>query len=135
MKFLEKCKDGGPESPVDAYFLLEIKGLCSIGLLKFNKGRREKFHTHAFNALTWFLKGNLEEERIYELQGELWNQYTPYKKSIFPKVTKKHNLHRVKAREDSWCLTLRGRWQDTWTEYSKQSGKTTTLTHGRKIVV
>lgn len=57
--FLVKKKDGGPESPVDAYFLVELKGLFSIALLKFNKGCREAFHSHAFDAWTWFLSGDL----------------------------------------------------------------------------
>jgi hypothetical protein len=51
MKFLSKCKDGGPESPVTAYVLVEIKSLFSVMLLHFS-GTREAFHSHAFNALT-----------------------------------------------------------------------------------
>ena len=56
MKLFSKCKDGGKESPVDGYFLIECKGLFSVALLKFNKGGREAYHTHAFDAYTWFLK-------------------------------------------------------------------------------
>lgn len=111
MKFLTKCKDGGPESPVDAYVLVEIKGLFSIMLLKFNKGQREAFHTH---ALTWFLSRKMQEEKI---GGEVHQ----YQRSLVPKVTRKDNNHRVK---DSWCFTLRGPWQDTWTEDA--NGITTT---------
>ena len=129
MKFLTKCKDGGPESPVDAYFLFEIKGLCSVALLKFNKGKREQYHTHAFHALTWFLKGDLVEEQISDRL-----EYKKYTKSLIPKLTTKWNLHRVKANEDSWCFTIRGPWCDTWTEYNEKSKVTTTLTHGRKVV-
>lgn len=40
-------------------------------------------------------------------------------------------MHRVKANEDSWCLTLRGPWENTWKE--KCGNKFTTFTHGRKI--
>ena len=36
MKLLNKAKDGGSESPVDAYFLFENKHVGSIALLKFN---------------------------------------------------------------------------------------------------
>lgn len=78
--FLSKCKDGGPESPVDAYFLIEIKSFFSIALLKFNKGGRENYHTHAFNALTWFLSGNLMEE---DFSGDIYH----YKRSFLPKIT------------------------------------------------
>jgi len=47
MRLFQKAKDGGPESPVDGYFLIEIKSLFSIALLKFNNGGRENYHTHA----------------------------------------------------------------------------------------
>lgn len=126
-QFFSKAKDGGPNSPVDGYFLFEIKGLCSVALLKFNKGTREQFHTHAFNALTWFISGNLVEEKV---NGDLYL----YKRSIFPKITLKSNNHRVIALKDSWCLTIRGSWDNMWTEYDKKTGKTTYLTHGRKEI-
>jgi len=130
MRFLEKVKDGGKDSPVDAYVLLEIKCLFSIMVLKFNKGSRVAFHTHAFNALTWFIKGNMYEHKITRL-GEPKTQYT---RSVLPKVTTKDNLHKVVAVEDSWCFTLRGKWQDTWEEYCPESKEHTTLTHGRKVI-
>jgi hypothetical protein len=59
MRFFHHGKDGGPESPVEGYWLFEIKWLCSIVLLKFNDGGREAYHSHAFNALSWLLKGDL----------------------------------------------------------------------------
>lgn len=133
MRFLYKGKDGGSESPVTGYWLIEIKSLFSIVLLKFNKGRRENFHSHAFNALTWFLKGNLVEERILSNHGIL-RTLKGYKKSIFPKLTTRENLHRVKAYEDSWCISIRGPWKNEWKEYNEKSEKIITLTHGRLIV-
>lgn len=131
MKFFKKCKDGGKNSPVDGYFLCEIKGLFSIALLKFNKGGREQFHTHAFDAYTWFLTGDLEEERLYEDGSHVFTKYT---RKLLPKFTSKKNNHRVKANKDSWCLTIRGKWDDTWTEHDLNKGKVTTFTHGRNIV-
>jgi hypothetical protein len=125
MRFLSKTKDGGPQSPVDAYFLFEIKSGISIALLKFNKGGREAFHTHAFNALTWFLNGDLVEEAID-------NTTHIYKRSLLPKITKREKNHRVYAAKTSWCFTIRGPWTQTWTE--TQNNKTITLTHNRRII-
>ena len=121
-------KDGGPESPVEGYFLFEIKGLCSVALLKFNKGTREAYHTHAFNALTWFIKGNMREEKFGCPLGSV------YTRSLLPKVTMRDNNHRVVAEEDSWCVTLRGPWGKYWTEDNVTSGKHAVFTHGRVIV-
>ena len=127
MILLSKRKDGGAVSPVDAYFLIEWKQVFSIALLKFNKGGREAFHTHAFHALTWFLKGSLIEE---DRDGSLY----VYKKSLLPKVTKREKNHRVKAERDSWCLTIRGPWSDSWSEYNKKKEETTHFSWGRKVI-
>ena len=126
-QFFNKSKDGGPLSPVDGYFLIEIKGLFSIAVLKFNKGAREEFHTHAFNAFTWFFKGDLVEE---DVDGKLYK----YRQSILPKITKKSKNHRVIASKDSWCLTFRGPWSDEWTEYNKDRNETVILTHERRVL-
>ena len=125
--FMSKTKDGGPKSPVDAYFLIEVKGLFSIALLKFNKGCREEYHTHAFDAFTWFLKGDLQEE---DVNGDKLT----YKRSLIPKVTLKDKNHRVKANEDSWCFTLRGPWCDSWTEYNENTDMTTVLSNHRVVL-
>jgi hypothetical protein len=125
MKFFKRSKDGGPDSPVDAFFIIEIKSLFTIAILRFNCGGREAFHTHAFNALTWFIWGDLVEE---DINGEFYI----YKRSIFPKITRRSKNHRVYAYSDSWCFTLRGPWSSTWTEDDTKYH--TVLTHGRKIV-
>lgn len=125
--FFKKRKDGGPDSPVDAYFLIESKMFFTIALLKFNKGAREQFHTHAFDAFTWFLKGDLVEE---DINGTFYK----YKRSLLPKLTRKDKNHRVKAKQTSWCFTIRGPWQKTWTEDDVSNNITTTFTSGREIV-
>jgi hypothetical protein len=127
MRTIQKAKDGGPKSPVDAFFLVEIKWLFSIALLRFNIGGREEFHTHAFHALTWFLWGGLVEE---EYRAE-----TPYRyrRSLWPKFTPRSKNHRVRADKTSWCLTLRGPWAKTWTEHT-EAGSKTTFGWGRRIL-
>lgn len=125
MKFFTKSKDGGPESPVDAYFFFEIKSLCTVALLCFNKGTREAFHTHAFNALTWFISGSLVEQ---DADGS----HHIYRRKWLPKLTRRTKNHRVIADRTSWCFTIRGPWSSTWTEDTETHH--TVLTHGRKIV-
>lgn len=128
MRLLQKTKDGGPDSPVDAFFLIEWKKGFSIALLRFNKGAREAYHTHAFNALTWFLSGELTEEQPI---GKATRQLD-YKRSLLPKITIRSNNHRVIAHKTSWCFTIRGPWEAYWTE--TRDDKLVTLTHGRKEV-
>ena len=130
MRVFEKCKDGGKDSPVDAYFLFEIKKFMSIALLKFNKGGRENYHSHAFHALTWFICGDMKEERITE-NGVVTKKY---KRSFIPKFTSRENLHRVSANKDSYAFTIRFNWKDSWIEYNEKKNQTITLTNGRKVV-
>jgi hypothetical protein len=128
MRLFEKCKDGGPTSTVDAYVLIECKWLFSVMFLRFSKGSRDNYHSHAFNALTWFLKGDMEERRIID-GVEVKRQYN---RGLLPKITTRDNLHKVFANEVSWCFTLRGPWKNSWFEYNKESDETIKLTHGRK---
>lgn len=126
MRLFQKVKDGGDKSTVDAYFLIELKGLFSIALLKFNKGSRENYHNHAFNALTFFLCGEAYE---YKVNRPRWR----YKRFRF-KYTPRDNMHKVYAYSNSWAITFRGPWKDTWKEFNPMTLETTTLTHGRRIV-
>jgi hypothetical protein len=130
MILFSKRKDGGKESTVDAYFLFEIKNFMSVALLKFNKGTRENYHSHAFNALTWFLFGDMVEERIVD--GKLVK--TNYSFSLKPKYTPKDNLHKVFANKTSYALTIRGKWQKDWIEYNENEDTTYVLESGRKII-
>ncbi len=128
--FLIKKKDGGPDSPVDAYFLFESKKFGSIALLRFNKGMRQQYHSHAFNAYTWFISGLIIEEELTDSN----HIHRIYDWSILPKITPKTLIHRVAALRDSWCFTIRGPWDSTWFEVDPKTQTTTTFTHGRKIV-
>lgn len=127
MKIFNKAKDGGPESPVEAYFLVEFKNFFSIALLKFNTGCRDNYHTHTFNAFTWFIKGKLVEE---DISGDTY----VYTRSLLPKFTSKTKTHRVRAFSTSWCFTIRGPWKKTWSEHNKKDNTITILTHGRRVV-
>lgn len=131
MKIFSYGKDGGPESTVDGFFIIEIKSLFSIVFLRFNKGSREAFHTHAFNALTFFLKGHAIEEHM---NGEKIH----WKPSIFnfwkPKYTSRKCFHKYTSLENTYAVTIRGPWIDKWKEYLPHLNKFVTLTHGRRVV-
>ena len=126
MRILQKVKDGGDSSTVDAFVLGEFKSLFSIILLRFNKGSRNNFHSHAFNAWTWFLFGSMDEHKI---DGTV----NTYRRSWIPKLTRKTNTHKVIAKQVSWCFTIRGPWEKTWLEVTP-TGKTITLTNGRVVI-
>lgn len=134
MKLFWKGKDGGPESKVTGYWLIEAKNLFSIALLKFEDGSREAYHSHAFNAISWLLKGQLYEEEIFAFHTDgtpYINNASTYHPSIFPIVTPRDCFHRVTSKGTSWALTFRGPWAKQWREYIPATGEEYTLESGR----
>lgn len=130
-KFFFKSKDGGPESNVTGYWLIESKRFFSIVLLRFDKGSREAFHNHAFNAWSWIIKGELCENTK---TGNTFT-LTPILPSWIPFKTSRERMHKVHGIADNtWALSFRGPWNKTWKEWLPAESREVTLTSGRKIV-
>lgn len=126
MQLFKKSHDGGKDSGVTSYWLIEWKEKFSIVLLHFSPGTRDAFHSHAFNALTWWLKGSVVEEYTD-------GYTTEWRPSIKPKRTPRNVFHKIIAGEKgAWALSFRGPWSSTWQEH--KDGATYTLSHGRKRV-
>lgn len=128
--------DGGKDSGVTAFFLIEWKILFSIGILCFKEGSREAYYSHAFNALTWWLKGEVTEAKLNasfngknELEMQCEDITKDYKPSFIPKFTSRVNFHKVIAHKDTYALTIRGPWHNWWMEF--KNNRLIRLTHGR----
>lgn len=127
MKLLSKAADGGKNSGVTGYFLIEMKSLFSIVLLHFSEGTREAFHSHAFNAWTLWLKGYVFE---WGRVGEFGYVQRFYKAGQL-KYTPRSMMHKIEGgKGGAWALSIRGPWVDRWREC--RNGRLVTLTHGRK---
>lgn len=125
MKFFKKSHDGGEDSGVTGFWLVEWKNGFSLVFLKFSNGSREAFHSHAFNARTWWLWGEVEEEHL-DGTKKTW------KPSLRSKFTPKECFHRIISKGTSFAFSVRGPWATTWKEYKNE--EFITLTHGRKRV-
>lgn len=127
MRILFKKKDGGPYSKATGYWLIEWKRAFSIVLLRFDRGSRDAFHSHAFNAISWVLSGCLLEQfrdRTWRLHEAGW----------WPIRTPRETFHKVHGLEPrTWVLSFRGPWVDRWREDLPNRGLVT-LTHGRREV-
>lgn len=133
MKIFHKSKDGGKESNVTGYWLIESKSLFSIVLLRFDKGSREAFHNHAFNAVSWVLSGSLTEFWKVDKKRVIVLGMDP---SIVPVYTSRERMHQVHGTADTtWVLSFRGPWSKTWKEYLPKEDKEITLTNGRVEVI
>ena len=124
MRFMQWAPDGGKESGVLGFYIIEIKSLFTLVVLHFDEGTRESFHEHAFNAVTLWLKGRVCE----------YNRAGPSRKfsAGMLKLTWRRTFHKVNALEPTWALSLRGPWNKTWRE--DRAGELVTLTNGRKVV-
>lgn len=136
MKLFHFAKDGGKDSTVAGYWLVEMKALFSVVLLVFENGSRDAYHEHAFNSISWVLKGELREQRITK-QGntaglsELARFYRP---SLMPIFTRRSHFHQVRSVGRTYVLSLRGPWSSTWREWLPREQRFRTLAHGRKEV-
>lgn len=126
MKILWNDKDGGPESKVRCWGL-EIKSLFSVLVLRFDRGTRDAYHSHAFNAASWLLRGSLREVHIE-------NGTEFHLPELRPIITKRETTHKVYGGPGaSWVLSFRGPWADHWYEFV--STHYVRLTHGRQVTV
>jgi hypothetical protein len=128
MKLFSWGRDGGPKSPVWGFWFIEIKWLFSIVLLRFEQGEtREAFHSHAFNALTWWLSGQVDEIH-FDGRVQCWRP------SFWPKLTRRSCFHKVYPIKRTWALSIRGPWAKRWHEFRKDTGELTNLENGRRVV-
>jgi hypothetical protein len=131
MKLLSLLKDGGPASHVWGYFLIEWKAAFSIVLLRFEHGSRDAWHTHAFGAVSWLLRGALQEQ-VLGKDGLVENIHW-YKPSLLPIWTPRDRCHKVISTKTSWVLSFRGPWTNYWREFIPSLGWYK-FTHGRKVI-
>lgn len=136
MKLLTWMKDGGPESRVWGFFLIEWKRFFSVALLMFKDGSREAYHSHAFNALSWVLKGKLTEDRLLEKKpGFTRSIMSTFKPSLKPIWTSRTNMHKVSSTGTTFVLSFRGPWAATWMEYLPLDDQFVMLAGGRLELV
>ncbi len=126
MKILNFGKDGGEESTVFGFFMLEIKSLFSIVFLRFEGRSREAYHSHAFNCLSWVVSGSLREQH---LDGSV----EIHKPSVFPILTRRSTFHKVDSDGTTKVISIRGPWSKTWEEFIPGFGLKR-LSNGRKEV-
>jgi hypothetical protein len=123
-------KDGGGESTVSGLYVLEVKSLFSIVLLRFGPGSREAFHSHAFNCWSWVLGWKcLQEEHmdgsINLLPASRLQRWLGF-------GTYRNTFHKVSSWGTTWVLSFRGPWSPYWKEYLELESRGRTLTHGRR---
>ena len=133
MRLLSKAKDGGPQSPVNGYWLIQWKRLFSVLLLCFENGSRDEYHDHAFWSINWLLSGRLVEH-ILDPSDPSRKEVRDYWPSIIPIITRRSRMHRVVSEGRTWVFSIRGPWARRWREYIPRLARFVWLTNGRRVV-
>lgn len=133
MRLFYRGKDGGSESTVWGFWLCEFKSLFSVVLLCFENGTREAYHNHAFNSISWVLKGKLTEYLLGHWEGEEYKKqrFKTYLSSFRPIITRRSTFHQVRSDGRTWVLSFRGPWVKTWKEWLPHENRFVTLSTGR----
>lgn len=116
------------EGHLDKYTLFENKSLFSVYFHVFNTVEQDRFHTHAFDAVSFVLRGSYEEEQklpsgiVIKKKVGVGVRYIP----------KDYNHRLLRSEPDTMSLLFAGPWVRYWTEENRSF--TRTLTWGRREV-
>lgn len=130
LKILLGAKDGGAESTVYVWGV-ESKRFGSALLLNFRGYSREAFHSHAFNAVSWVLRGVLRET-IQEPGRRM--RLAHHFAGLRPIYTTRSRFHKVDSTGSTWALSFRGPWSYTWLDQPIGQRRASVLTHGRREI-
>jgi hypothetical protein len=117
------------DQPVSQFVIFEWKYLFSIIIFYFHKsnGCQDRFHTHAFNAISFKFFGEYTE---YILLSESADDYITKKRTQFFKYFPRNSYHKIGNSNGCMTLLLSGRWKKEWKEYT-DDGKVVRYTWGR----
>jgi hypothetical protein len=102
------------EQTVTQFIIFESKYLFSIIFFYFHKsdGCQDRFHTHAFNAISIRIFGDYIEEFL--TNGDIKFEKRRRRRIIY---IPRDNFHRITKSNGCLTLLLSGSWKQTWKEY------------------
>lgn len=140
MKWFKKSEVALGEGSVTQYIVFEHKKLFSLIFYRWNTIDQVRFHTHAFAAVAFLLKGWYWEQVIFNkiIMQNFVN--IPF----LPRFLPKNYCHSVQnAKPGTMTMVITGPWQKYWFEYFPDyrehehvigTGKWVKYTWGRKKV-
>jgi hypothetical protein len=111
--------------------VVEFKYLFGIYVNIWKTIEHDRFHTHAFAAVSFMIIGEYDEERLSE-DGSV-KKYTV--KAPLVRIIGRNSNHRMlEARGTTVSITIIGPWDRIWSETMANTRKKRFLTWGRKVV-
>ena len=101
---------------VTQFVLFEFKPLGSIIFFYFHKSgeSQDRFHTHAFNAISFKFFGEYDE---HILNDEITGEYEIHRRTQFFKYFPRDSYHRIANSNGCMTMLLSGPWKKHWKEY------------------
>lgn len=117
------------EQIVSQFVIFECKYLFSIIIFYFHRANscQDRFHTHAFNALSIKLFGQYSE---YILDNETTGEYHIEKRTQLCKYFPRNSYHKIGNSIGCCTILFSGPWKRNWKEYI--NGQVVQYTWGRK---
>jgi len=116
---------------VSQFVVFECKWLFSIIFFYFHPcGRsQDRFHTHAFNALSIKVFGTYKE---YVLLRERRGDYELHHRTEVFKYFPRDRYHKIGHSNGCLTMLLAGPWKPTWKEFIEETGEVKTYHWGRE---
>lgn len=117
------------QGDINRFVFIEIKYLFSIYLNIFNTIEQDRYHNHAFNAVSIMMRGWYYE---YEMTPRI--EWPNLIRSLSVRFIPRDYVHKIgRSSPNAISITLAGPWAKTWTEIF-ENGNKKTLTWGRKVI-
>lgn len=120
------------------FILFEHKKLFSIIFFYFKgDGWQDRFHTHAFNAVSFKIFGQYMERTLVRWWPNDWTGYIHCEtrekpRTEFIRYFPRDCYHKIGPSNGCMTMLISGPWKPTWKEW--KDGKETVLSWGRKSI-
>jgi hypothetical protein len=115
---------------LDRFVLFEIKYLFAIYYNVWNVIEHDRFHTHAFPAISFGIKGQYYEQQIKD--GIIVKRL--YKAPWFRFISRNNNHRMLNSSKNAISITIAGPWDCMWSE-TFLDGTKRILTWGKNVVL
>jgi hypothetical protein len=113
------------------YTIFENKSFGGIWIYNWKTILQNRFHTHAFKAYAFLLRGGYIEEVIED--GKILTRSVS--RWMRPRYLPKNYCHRIlRAEPNTWTIVFFGKWVPNWWEYFKNTNTWVKYSWGRIVV-